>query len=541
MIPEAAAKSLHGGGAGPAGAPAGDSALGPAAWAAAGLALATVLAVLLSGGNPLLAAAPALCALVLCAALTAPLRSCILALFFLCLVADAPQDAPMSGHWRSPLYPLGQLLCDNLSKTLGIRGASFSGIDVLALLLLARVALRRSPSPLALPLRAWGALFFCALAGLAAWSVGNGADLDASYWQVRQIVWLPGLACLFACAIESKEDLLRLGRLVISAALIKAAVGLYFHFAIAVPRGISSPVILSHSETLLFCLSWALLCARFLEHPDRAGLRRCLWLLPPILCAVWLNNRRIAYVGLAATLTLVWGYTPRSLAKRAAVRLGLFALPLVAAYFVAGWSSPSPAFRPVAALRTIISPDRRAQDAGADTSTRAREIENYNLSRTLRAHPLGAGLGRGYDEAIKGPDISRNFALYRYVPHNQVLGTLMEGGPLGFFLFWSFLAIGVFLAARAHRFARSAEERCAALGAICAQGLYLIQSWGDMGTQSWSATFLFAAALAVAGRLALATSAWPAEKRREVAARSVGGSAHGPWAAAAGFSSTKYW
>src|SRR5439155_17948960 len=128
---------------------------------------------------------------------------------------------------------------------------------------------------------------------------------------------------------------------------------------------------------------------------------------------------------------------------------------------------------------------------------------------TLRLHPLGMGLGQPYEEVVKGPDISQSFALYRYIPHNSILWMMMAGGPLGFFLLWSPFVVGMYLAARAHRLARTPRERLAALSALCAQILFLVQAYGDMGTQNWSTTWLMAAALAVSGKLAVTTGAWP--------------------------------
>src|SRR5205823_14279352 len=114
-------------------------------------------------------------------------------------------------------------------------------------------------------------------------------------------------------------------------------------------------------------------------------------------------------------------------AKRALARLGLLAAPLFAAYVVAGWGSPASVFRPVAAIRSMVAADKSAH--GADESTESREIENYNLSQTLRRHPLGTGLGHEYEEVVRGPDISSSFALYRYIPHNSVLWLMSAAGP----------------------------------------------------------------------------------------------------------------
>jgi hypothetical protein len=376
-------------------------------------------------------------------------------------------------------------------------------------LLVARTAISPRSRPLAPPLRYAMWAFIAAIVALALTGLARGGEMDPAYWQVRQLVYLPVFAWLLSQALDRPRDHLLLAPLVLSVAVIKAAVGLYFHFAIARPQGLVPPVILSHSETMLFCLSAALVAVRWLENPDARSLRRCLWFLPTMLLVIWLNNRRIAYVGLAGVALVVWKFTRWNVAKQAVARAGLFAIPLFVIYVGAGWTSDAPAFKPVASIRTMISPDKNVAEAGADSSTRAREIENFNLSQTARQHPLGTGLGHGYEEVIQGPDISTDFSLYRYIPHNSVLWMMATGGPLGFFLLWSLFVVGIYLAARAHRLAATPTERMSALASICAQLLFLIQAWGDMGTQNWSTTWLAAAALAVAGKLALSTGAWP--------------------------------
>ena len=483
---------------------------GVAALLVFGVVAATVLAVVVTNGDPVAALAPALGLLGLYALATAPLRTCVFALFFLCIVADVPQDSPMSGFWQSPLYVIGRLLCSNWSKTFGVHALSFSGLDVAAAVLLIRTAFEPGGARLARPLRAATAVFIATLAVLAIAGMARGGDFDAAYWQTRQLAFLPVLLWLCAYALRDARDWRRFAYLILAAAIVKALVGLYFLFVIALPGRIRAPVILSHSETLLFCLAVTLLLARWVEHPDRFALRRCILLVPLFLAVIWLNNRRIAYVGVVVSATIVWLLGRWNVAKRTVARLSLLGVPVVVLYVVIGWESPAPAFKPVAAIRTLISPNERAEEAGADSSTRWRDIENFNLSQTLRRYPLGTGLGQPYLEVVKGPDISRDFALYRYIPHNSVLWMLTVGGPLGFLLLWSLFLTGIFLAARSHHLARNPLQRCAAAVSLCAQVLFLIQAWGDMGTQNWSAAWLMGAALASAGRLAVETGAWPA-------------------------------
>ena len=83
-----------------------------------------------------------------------------------------------------------------------------------------------------------------------------------------------------------------------------------------------------------------------------------------------------------------------------------------------------------------------------------RDLENYDLFYTLRHNPvLGTGYGHGYTEVVWLPDVSNAYALYRFLPHNSILGLWAYGGLVGFTALWTMLVVGVFLAARAYRHA----------------------------------------------------------------------------------------
>jgi hypothetical protein len=461
----------------------------------------SLLALLVSGGSPAAAAAPVLGLALLWAAWRAPLKATLVAFMFLSLIAVALQDNPHEVYWQSPLQGLGALLSDNWSRTFGVPLLSFSGSDLLAALLLLRIAMRGGAGGTAFVLwRALGA-FLAGLVALAVWGAVQGGQLGIAYWQVRQLVYIPVFAFLLAQALEGESDLRLLGPIVIAAALVKAALGLYFYLAIARPEGLQISFVTSHADSVLFCISIVLMLLRWLEQPDAKSLRRFLWIAPILLAAIWLNNRRIAWVELAVGLALVWQLSRWNAAKRAAARTALVCGPLLALYLAVGWYSSAAFFKPVVSIKTIVGPSASARDS----SSQSRRIENFNLSQTLRAHPLGIGLGQPYEEFVKGPDISDGFALYRYIPHNSVLWMMAAGGPIGFFLLWAPFAVGMFLAVRARRLARSPIERIAAIAAVCTVVVYLIQAYGDMGTQNWATTWLVAAALAVAGKVAVAT------------------------------------
>src|SRR5205823_7529747 len=134
--------------------------------------------------------------------------------------------------------------------------------------------------PLAVPLRYSLWAFMATLAALAVIGLAHDGDVNAAYWQVRQLVYLPVFAWLLTQVLDRPEDHQLLAPVILGAALVKAAVGLYFHFAIAGPQQLRSPVILSHSETMLFCLSVTLVVVRWLDEPDGKSFRLCLWFVP---------------------------------------------------------------------------------------------------------------------------------------------------------------------------------------------------------------------------------------------------------------------
>jgi O-antigen ligase len=208
-------------------------------------------------------------------------------------------------------------------------------------------------------------------------------------------------------------------------------------------------------------------------------------------------------VGVGAVLAL----TAWSPAKRSAMRFAIATSPLMLVYAVVGWGSGSALFEPVHMFRSVV-------DSKADPSTLWRDLENYDLFYTLRHHPvLGTGYGHGYVEIVWLPDVSNAYALYRFLPHNSILGLWAYGGLVGFTALWAMLVVGLFLGARAYRHARSVDDRTVALAAVSVVVVYLVYCYGDLGLGTWTSVFTVAPALAIASRLAITTGAWPSKSR----------------------------
>ena len=84
---------------------------------------------------------------------------------------------------------------------------------------------------------------------------------------------------------------------------------------------------------------------------------------------------------------------------------------------------------------------------------------------------------------------------------------------VGFTLLWLPMSIGVFLAARSYRFASSPLERTTAITGLAILSSYVIQAWGDMGTQGAFSGLVVAWAFATIAKLATHTGAWPSTIR----------------------------
>jgi len=86
-------------------------------------------------------------------------------------------------------------------------------------------------------------------------------------------------------------------------------------------------------------------------------------------------------------------------------------------------------------------------------------------------------------------------------------------------LIWTLVVVGVFLAARSYRCATKPGHKALALGALGITVAYVNQCYGDIGINAWAGVFVLVPALVSVGKLAVVTGAWPARRRRTLAAR----------------------
>jgi O-antigen ligase len=175
---------------------------------------------------------------------------------------------------------------------------------------------------------------------------------------------------------------------------------------------------------------------------------------------------------------------------------------------VVGWNRGSGLFAPLAVVRSV-------GDASIDLSTQWREIENWNICASIRAHPIaGIGLGGEYTEHMRNASLTGLYSDFRAWPHNSVLGLILLCGAVAFAALWSLFAFTVYLAVRAYRATDDPDLRVAALTCVAAVIGCLVMAYGDTGANLSQYRIFGGLALAVAAKLSVTTGAWPATPGR---------------------------
>ncbi|HVW26962.1 MAG TPA: O-antigen ligase family protein [Polyangiaceae bacterium] len=470
----------------------------------------TTLAVLLT---------PIVFLLVLYAMFRVPLRYSLFTLMFLAFALENPADGPVF-DFRTPWAPLGAIMTNHLNTVdrsiSAISWMAFSGLEICLYSLLLIAFFRRStgtdidtagqiptPKPIVrLALLSLGGTFVVWAGGIV-----RGGDFGMSLWQLNAVVYLPIVVLLFHLGLRGPDDYGSFAKVVLAAAAYRSLLAYYIVKTVR-PPGLDPsepspipPYATAHADSMLFAAGSVLVLAALLERVGGKKGRRIALLLPIFVLGIVANNRRIAWVHIGAVFFTVYVVTRAdNPLKRKINRLLVQVSPVVALYLLVGWNRGSTLFKPVHILRSVV-------DAKTDQSSFWRELENFNLIQTVRAHPiLGAGYGHQYDEVVMMPAV--DYSLERYLPHNSILGLWAFCGPLGYAALTLLWAGGVYFSMRAYHAAKQPHLRATGLVCFGAVLIYLVQCWGDLGLATWTGIFTVAPAIAMGGKLATATEAW---------------------------------
>jgi hypothetical protein len=480
------------------------------------VALATCVFLAIGNGNPVVGLVPAAGVAAVYAILKARLRTTVLVFLAAAFAFENTMDRPYSELWSSPFLPFGMMIYHPLNSLTGIGALKFAIIDLFLFLMIGVILHRRltrkdldpptarMPPVLALAI----GLSWVTVASLIFWGILGGGDTKMALWVSHQLFVLPGFAFVFHHAFRGTEDLVALGKTLVLGAAVKSVWGSYYKFVIVPGLGREVEYTTGHADTLLYVAGLAILLLMLLYEPNRKNFKRALLLVPVILSGMIANDRRLADVSLVGCLLTGLLMMPRTRLKRSLLRFLVLASPLITAYVTVGWTRTEVIFSPVATLRSIFDQEDTELSSGGDS----RDVENANLITSFvngGKRVFGTGFGHEYDEQYVMPYIAAAMPHYRYQPHNAVLWLLMVGGIVGFTALWLYLAVSVYLAARAFHRAPPGVPQVGALMCICLILCYLNQCFGDMGASDWLGVLMVSLASVMAGHLAVQLKGYP--------------------------------
>ncbi|HMJ53656.1 MAG TPA: O-antigen ligase family protein [Polyangiaceae bacterium] len=420
-------------------------------------------------------------------------------LFLLALVLEAPDERPGNGYWVPPFAPANLIFFAGIKKWTDLPGVSFSLFSLLCLLLFWR-ARKKRPGDVPPPPEAVTTLKVFAITLLVMEVYGvflRGGQGQPSYWQLIHPVTLLLASAAFLYSIRGPRDFRAFGTIIVVAAITKGLLVAWVYEVVCRPMNIRPFYATTHSDSVTFAMGVIVLAANAFEHRDKKSFVRAALLIPFIMMAIVMNNRRLAFVGVGAGVITTFAVLRSSRFKRTLIRSLVVLIPVFAIYVRVGGTSSSALFAPAALIHSVLS--------GEDNSSITRDIENYNLIVTLRENKiLGPGFGSEYIEAVKADDISTGFSLYKFIAHNSVLWLWSLGGLVGFALLWMIYPIQAYFSARGYRLGRTTVERAAGLATLAGTTTALAQDWGDMGFNSYTTLAMFAACYAVAAKLCAA-------------------------------------
>lgn len=444
----------------------------------------------------------------------APLRYAVMGMMACALILENPSDQPACGAYRSPLYPLGALMLQHMNVVTGQKWMFFSGMDLL-IVVSGIVALQRNASKVRIDSRGrvkspkamiqLAHLSYLGMGVILLWGMLRGGEFQKAFWQLDKMMYLPTVYLIAEAGIRGSKDAMALGRVVVFAALYKAGLVLWIkNYATLTPPDAYLDYAVTHHDSVLFALAMTTLVSAMIHRVKRSSVRNSLLCFPLLIAGMVGNDRRMVWVQVGLVFTTLYFVMPMTPIKKKIRKILLATSPLTVAYAVIGWAVPRGPFKPIATVKSVLQPAQ-------DLSTMLRDIENYNITQTFRAHPVfGTGLGVGYTQYIPLPPMPH--PLEHWLPHNSLLGIWFAMGFVGYTALTLLWTTGVFFGVRAYRFGRRRIERTAALVCFGSVLMYMIQCYGDIGIGSWIAVFCVSPSLALAGKLAVETGAWSDRK-----------------------------
>jgi hypothetical protein len=404
-----------------------------------------------------------------------------------------------NGLWETPLTTIGTAIFNGL-PIIHVFPWDMALVATLAAGMASRVWKTNRVEPLLSSIK----ISLLSIAASWVWGVLRSGDAYQSMFQLRALVIQRLIACLVLATCSTMGHMKSLGNVIVIAAVYRSFVVMAFWFFVV--RFMDEPPhqLTDHADSVLFSIGLLLLVIYAAEKRSSSAITAAIVGAIPICTAIVLNNRRIAWLDLGVGLLVAYILLPKDKFKRKLNRTLLALSPVFAIYVAIGWGHSTGIFTPVGSISGMFG-------STEDTSSIMRDIENYNLTKTLATNPvLGTGWGHEYNELVVAINIGGAFPQYRFLPHNSLLGALAFSGMIGFAGLWQVVPVAAFLHARASNAVRGPIPHTAATAGLAILVVGSMQAWGDLGLDALTVNVLMGISIGVAGRLPVLVGAWPA-------------------------------
>ncbi len=276
------------------------------------------------------------------------------------------------------------------------------------------------------------------------YGMATGGDFRAATLEVRPFLVLPVVYVLVTSLCRTTSHYRHLLWTVFGAILLHAVLTLQYVQGLTKDQRAASESLIEHSSALRMNVLIIALIGALLVRGVTKRMKITLGVAAvPVLWAYFLAERRAAFVSLGVAtilLFMVLFWRQRDTFKKV---FPIVAVVLVG-YLGVFWNTTSSVGFPAQAVKSVIAPESLSdRDESSDLY---RVIENFDLNYTIRsARITGLGFGHTFYRPIPLADIS-TFEFYLFIPHNSVLNVWVKAGFGGFaalfFLFGSTMVKG---------------------------------------------------------------------------------------------------
>ena len=332
----------------------------------------------------------------------------------------------------------------------------------------------------------------------------RGGNFRWGCWQIYILLSGALYAFTIAAAFRNPRDYRLLAKVVLAAAAYRGIMCWWYYFDQVRTKIIPFPeYITNHDDSVLWVVAMLILILRIYRSTRFSERFTSTLFILFLVGAIQFNTRRLAWVELAMGLVVFVVCLPPGRAKRR-VRLALMAAaPVAGIYLAVGWGRTERIFKPLQAFSTIATKE--------DESTISRNYENLGLLTTAKQNGwlIGTGWGHQYQPVSMKYDLSKWFKIWRYIPHNSILGLLAFTGAVGYCGYWLMFPTSMFLNARIAKMGRSALARDVGLIGAVQMIVCVNQYFGDMGLFSYKVVYIMSTSYAIALRMPILAGVWP--------------------------------